>query len=94
MAHAGTVSYQPMEVLHDGRVTRASDVYSFGMIMLEMFTGVAVFDGYTCSQVGRPRQDICHVIECYPVKQSERCGHGTGLSRHLGCWKMSRSLCV
>jgi len=48
---AGTVSYQPMEVLHDGRVTRSSDVYSFGMIMLEMFTGVAVFDGYSSSQV-------------------------------------------
>ena len=48
---AGTVSYQPMEVLHDGRVTRASDVYSFGMIMLEMFTGVPVFEGYSSSQV-------------------------------------------
>ena len=40
-----------MEVLHDGRVTRASDVYSFGMIMLEMFTGVAVFEGFSSSQV-------------------------------------------
>ena len=40
-----------MEVLHDGRVTRASDVYSFGMIMLEMFTGVPVFEGYSSSQV-------------------------------------------
>ena len=48
---AGTVSYQPMEVLHDGRVTRSSDVYSFGMIMLEMFTGVPVFEGYSSSQV-------------------------------------------
>ncbi len=51
IAPAGTVSYQPMEVLHDGRVTRASDVYSFGMIMLEMFTGVPVFEGYSSSQV-------------------------------------------
>ena len=40
-----------MEVLHDGRVTCASDVYSFGMIMLEMFTGVPVFEGYSSSQV-------------------------------------------
>ena len=88
------MSYQPMEVLHDGRVTRASDVYSFGMIMLEMFTGVAVFDGYTCSQVGRSGQDICHVIECHPARQRELYGHGACLSRHLECLKMSRSFCV
>ncbi|CAL5229280.1 g12574 [Coccomyxa viridis] len=47
----GTVSYQPMEVLHDGRVTRSSDVYSYGMIMLEVFTGVAVFEGFSSSQI-------------------------------------------
>ena len=63
------MSYQPMEVLHDGRVTRASDVYSFSMIMLEMFTGVAVFDGYSSSQVGCPGQDICYVIEYHPARQ-------------------------
>jgi serine/threonine protein kinase len=45
------VSYQPQEVLLDGRLTRASDVYSFAMIMLEIFTGKPVFEGYTSSQV-------------------------------------------
>lgn len=49
--HAGTVSYQPQEVLLDGRITRASDVYSFAMIMLEIFTGEPVFEGYSSSQV-------------------------------------------
>ena len=57
---AGTVSYQPMEVLHDGRVTRASDVYSFGMIMLEMFTGVPVFEGYSSSQVRSRLLTLCY----------------------------------
>ncbi len=48
---AGTVSHQAMEVLHDGRITRSSDVYSFAMIMLEMITGVPVFEGFSASQV-------------------------------------------
>ena len=59
IATAGTVSYQPMEVLHDGRVTRASDVYSFGMIMLEMFTGVPAFEGYSSSQVSPCLLTLC-----------------------------------
>ena len=75
MEPAGTVSYQPMEVLHDGRVTRASDVYSFGMIMLEMFTGVPVFEGYSSSQVCspgshpllRPRQHSAHQAAAHRV---------------------------
>ncbi len=48
---AGTVSHQAMEVLHDGRITRSSDVYSFAMIMLEMITGVPVYEGFSASQV-------------------------------------------
>jgi serine/threonine protein kinase len=47
---AGTVSHQAMEVLHDGRITRSSDVYSFAMIMLEMITGVPVYEGFSSSQ--------------------------------------------
>ncbi|CAL8464929.1 g4464 [Coccomyxa elongata] len=47
----GTVSHQAMEVLHDGRITRSSDVYSFAMIMLEMITGVPVFEGFSASQI-------------------------------------------
>ena len=45
-----------MEVLQEGRVTRASDVYSFAMIMLELITGERVFDGFTSSQVRAPAQ--------------------------------------
>ena len=45
------MAYQAMEVLQEGRVTRASDVYSFAMVMLELITGERVFDGFTSSQV-------------------------------------------
>ncbi|KAK9917057.1 hypothetical protein WJX75_000396 [Coccomyxa subellipsoidea] len=47
----GTVSHQAMEVLHDGRIARSSDVYSFAMIMLEMITGVPVYEGFSSSQI-------------------------------------------
>jgi serine/threonine protein kinase len=42
-----------MEVLQEGRVTRASDVYSFAMIALEMITGAPVFEGFSSTQVRR-----------------------------------------
>ena len=57
-----------MEVLHDGRVTRASDVYSFGMIMLEVFTGVPVFEGYSSSQV-----------QALPCCSQAKCWHCHGI---------------
>ena len=45
-----------MEVLQEGRVTRASDVYSFAMVALEMITGTPVFEGFSSTQVGAPDQ--------------------------------------
>ncbi len=33
------------------RVSRASDVFSFGMVMLEMFTGKPVYPGASYAQV-------------------------------------------
>lgn len=80
---AGTVSYQPMEVLHDGRVTRSSDVYSFGMIMLEMFTGVAVFDGYSSSQVRSHHRFSRRCAQC--LQSVGRLGSGRRQSTVL-CW--------
>ncbi|KAK9794907.1 hypothetical protein WJX73_003974 [Symbiochloris irregularis] len=47
----GTISYMPAEVLKDGRLTTAADVYSFALMMWEMYTNTALFEGQTMAQV-------------------------------------------
>ncbi|KAK9826762.1 hypothetical protein WJX81_007239 [Elliptochloris bilobata] len=47
----GTVAYMPAEMLKDGKMTKAVDVYSFAIIMLELFMGDMVFRGMSSSQV-------------------------------------------
>ncbi|DBA79881.1 TPA: hypothetical protein ACH3X1_008206 [Trebouxia sp. C0004] len=47
----GTISYMPPEVLSHGKMTRAADIYSFGMLMWEIYTGSSVFKGLTVGQV-------------------------------------------
>jgi len=37
----GTVTYMPPEMLSQSRLTRAVDVYSFGVLMWHLFTGQA-----------------------------------------------------
>ncbi|WIA36739.1 hypothetical protein OEZ86_008009 [Tetradesmus obliquus] len=39
----GTLSHQPPELLQDGRSSPAVDIYSFGIMMHELFTGQAAF---------------------------------------------------
>ncbi len=39
------LSRAPAEVLSDSRVSRASDIYSFGMMMLELYTCKPLFPG-------------------------------------------------
>ena len=48
----GTVSYCAPELLKEGKLTKAADVYSFAMIMWEMYSGTALFRGMSSSQVG------------------------------------------
>ena len=50
-ARAGTVSYCAPELLKEGKLTKAADVYSFAMIMWEMYSGTALFRGMNSSQV-------------------------------------------
>ncbi|KAK9915364.1 hypothetical protein WJX75_008098 [Coccomyxa subellipsoidea] len=47
----GTVSYCSPELLKDGKLTKAADVYSFAMMMWEIYTGTALFRGLNSSQV-------------------------------------------
>ena len=47
----GTLSYMPAEVLKDGRLTPAADVYSFAMMMWELFSSQPLFEGCTMAQV-------------------------------------------
>lgn len=44
----------PAEMLLEGKMTKAADVYSFGMLMWEVVTGKKLFEGLRQSQVGSP----------------------------------------
>lgn len=50
----GTVSYCSPELLKDGKLTKMADVYSFAMMMWEIYTGTPLFRGLNSSQVGLP----------------------------------------
>ncbi len=45
------MAYQPAELLRDGRLSPAADVYSFAILMYEMFAGGPAWEGYISSQV-------------------------------------------
>ena len=54
------------ELLQDGRVTRATDIYSFAMIMMELYTGRQLFEGLRSQQVAGPVSffGLCLAIFC------------------------------
>jgi serine/threonine protein kinase len=54
VANAGTVSYCAPELLKQGKLTKAADVYSFAMMMWEIYTGTALFRGLNSSQARPP----------------------------------------
>ena len=49
-AFAGTVSYCAPELLKEGKLTKAADVYSFAMLMWEIYSGSALFRGLSIPQ--------------------------------------------
>ncbi len=48
---AGTAAYMAPELLQKGKMTRSADVYSFAMIMVELFTCKRLFEGLAQQQV-------------------------------------------
>jgi len=47
----GTVTFMPAELLLEGRMSKAVDVYSWGVIVWEMYSGCRPFAGMSHSQV-------------------------------------------
>jgi hypothetical protein len=51
----GTLSHMAPEVLADGLLTKAADVFSFGVLLWEMYTGLRAWRG-------RPAAQIIHLV--------------------------------
>lgn len=48
---SGTVTHMPPELLMDGDLTKAADVYAFGIILWEIAAGRRPFEGLTHGQI-------------------------------------------
>jgi len=59
---SGTPSYMSPEQLHGREVTVRSDIYAFGVLLYELFTGRRAFEGQTLAEFARKHRDE-HPIE-------------------------------
>ena len=48
---SGTLRYMPMELLLEGKATRATDAFSFGVLLYEMYTGKEAWSDLTYAQL-------------------------------------------
>ncbi|CAL8464410.1 g3945 [Coccomyxa elongata] len=82
----GTAAYMPAELLMEGKMTKAADVYSFAMLMHELLTGQQLFEGMRQSQIickvitgwrpsvpeGSPPTYVALMTDCWDVKFEQR----------------------
>ena len=80
---AGTVAYMAPEVLQKGAMAMPADVYSFAMLMLELWTGEIVYSGINSHQVAlrqtlpcssaTAKATLSHYIKQHAAHQVKAC---------------------
>lgn len=55
----GTISFMPPELVRDAKLSKASDVYSFGILMWELYCRETAFDGIPAARVRLSRTPMC-----------------------------------
>ena len=68
---AGTVAYMAPEVLQKGAMAMPADVYSFAMLMLELWTGEIVYSGINSHQVTLCRTPLLLPCGCAAAQRRE-----------------------
>lgn len=51
--HSGTITHMSPELMLTGALAKPADVYAFGILMFELFTGQKVFDNQTAVTISR-----------------------------------------
>lgn len=78
-ASYGTVTHMPPELLTEGKLSKAADVYAFGVLIWEMTTGVRAWAGMSHTQilaaVAMEGKQLCFLPDCNPslVELARRC---------------------
>jgi hypothetical protein len=73
---SGTPAYMAPEQLAGEEVTARSDIYSLGLVLYEVFTGKAAFDGRTLEEIVRVRSDSTPSPPTELVKDLDRAVEG------------------
>ena len=80
-ARAGTIAYMSPELLQHGRLTKLNDVYSFAMLLIELWSSRRLFQGLSQQQACSPLHSIACVWTCRPYLP----GHALG--RTVWSWR-------
>ena len=81
---AGTVAYMAPEVLQMGSLSMSADVYSFAMIMLELWTGEAIYKDIPAHQACCRLCLLCRAA-CAPQSMDDTLAAQQGQAAAVGC---------